>query len=82
MLRVSSLFKRLLLIRTDLLNAAVRDALFKLEEVMRNPPNGAQTYENLERMGHLYRKFAKKNRRTLALIFTEALIDVAHSGSG
>ena len=68
-IRAPSLYKRFKS-REDLLCAAARDALQELAELLRHPPNDAQTYENLERMAHLYRKFAKKNPRTYALIFS------------
>ncbi len=71
-IRAPSLYKRFAN-KTDLLCAAARDALLELAELMRNPLEGEETYENLQRMGHLYRKFAKKNPRTYALIFSETL---------
>ncbi len=71
-IRAPSLYKRFSN-RADLLSAAARDALFELSGILREATNGPQTYENLERMAHLYRKFAKKNPRTYALIFSEVL---------
>ncbi len=71
-IRAPSLYKRFSN-RTDLLSAAARDALLELSEILRDPISGSQTYENLERLAHLYRKFAKKNPRTYALIFSEML---------
>jgi AcrR family transcriptional regulator len=70
--RAPSLYKRFTS-RTDLLSAAARDALRELAELMIDPAGGGQTYESLERMAHLYRKFAKKNPRTYGLIFSETL---------
>lgn len=73
-IRAPSLYKRFAG-RVDLLNAAARDALEELAEILRNPRLGDETYESLERMAHLYRKFAKKNPRAYALIFSETLAD-------
>jgi AcrR family transcriptional regulator len=70
--RAPSLYKRFAS-RADLLSAAARDALQELAELMNDPSAGEQTYESLERMAHLYRKFAKRNPRTYALIFSDAL---------
>jgi len=70
--RAPSLYKRYK-DRTDLLSAAAREALRELAELMNDPNGGSETYESLERMGHLYRKFAKKNPRTYSLIFSEVL---------
>jgi AcrR family transcriptional regulator len=70
--RAPSLYKRFTN-REDLLGAAARDALQELAELLHDPVAGTQTYESLERMAHLYRKFAKKNPRTYGLIFSEAL---------
>jgi hypothetical protein len=56
-----------------LLSAAARDALRELAEMMNDPMAPGETYECLERMAHVYRKFAKKNPRTYALIFSEAM---------
>jgi AcrR family transcriptional regulator len=71
-IRAPSLYKRYA-DRADLLSAAARDALRELAELLNDPPGAGQTYESLERMAHLYRKFAKKNPRTYAAIFSETL---------
>jgi AcrR family transcriptional regulator len=77
-IRAPSLYKRFVN-RTDLLAAAAEDALRELAELLRNsapasdPASPAKTYESLERMAHVYRKFAKKNPRTYVVIFSEAL---------
>lgn len=71
-IRAPSLYKRFKN-REDLLCAAARDALLELADLLRDPTNGSETYENLERMAHLYRKFARKNPRTYALIFSETM---------
>jgi len=77
-IRAPSLYKRFGN-RTDLLAAAAEDALRELAELLRNPAPASdptltgQTYESLERMAHVYRKFAKKNPRIYGLIFSEAL---------
>jgi AcrR family transcriptional regulator len=71
-IRAPSLYKRFA-DRSDLLSAAARDALRELAETLGDPREDPQTYENLERMAHLYRKFAKRNPRTYALIFSETL---------
>jgi AcrR family transcriptional regulator len=77
-IRAPSLYKRFEN-RTDLLAAAAEDALRELAELLRNsapagdPALTGKTYESLERMAHVYRKFAKKNPRTYGLIFSEAL---------
>ena len=70
--RAPSLYKRFAS-RTDLLSAAARDGLLELAEWLHDPPRDIETYENLERMAHLYRKFAKRNPRVYALIFGETL---------
>jgi AcrR family transcriptional regulator len=77
-IRAPSLYKRFVN-RTDLLAAAAEDALQELAELLRNsvpardPTLTGKTYESLERMAHVYRKFAKKNPRTYGVIFSEAL---------
>ncbi len=77
-IRAPSLYKRFEN-RTDLLAGAAQDALRELAELLRNsapagnPTPTGKTYESLERMAHVYRKFAKKNPRTYGLIFSEAL---------
>ncbi len=71
-IRAPSLYKRFA-DRADLLSAAARHALEELEELLGDPPGGLETYESLERMAHTYRKFAKRNPRTYALIFSETL---------
>ena len=71
-IRAPSLYKRFA-DRTDLLSAAAMHALKELAELLGNPSGGLETYESLERMAHTYRKFAKKNPRTYALIFSETL---------
>jgi len=70
--RAPSLYKRFAN-RADLLTAAARDALQELAELLNDPMSLGQTYESLERMAHLYRKFARKNPRTYALIFSDTL---------
>jgi AcrR family transcriptional regulator len=70
--RAPSLYKRFA-DRTDLLSAAARHALEELTELLGDPPGGVETYESLERLAHTYRKFAKKNPRMYALIFSETL---------
>ncbi len=70
--RAPSLYKRFAG-RNDLLSAAARDALRELAELLGDPQQNAETYENLERMAHLYRKFAKRHPRTYALIYSETL---------
>lgn len=70
--RAPSLYKRFAN-RDDVLSAAACDALGELAHLLRDPATAVQTYENLERMAHLYRKFAKKNPRTYALIFSDSL---------
>jgi len=70
--RAPSLYKRFAN-RNDLLGAAARDALRELAALLGDPMGGDQTYESLERMAHVYRKFARKNPRTYALIFSEML---------
>jgi AcrR family transcriptional regulator len=71
-IRAPSLYKRFAGKR-ELMIATAQDGLLELAELLRNPADGSKTYESLERMGHLYRKFAKKNPRTYALIFREAM---------
>jgi len=71
-IRAPSLYKRFAGKR-ELMSAAAQDGLLELVELLRNPAEASKTYENLERMGHLYRKFAKKNPRTYALILSEAM---------
>ena len=70
--RAPSLYKRFSS-RTDLLGVAGRGALRELAEALGDPAEGEQAYESLERMAHTYRKFAKKNPRTYALLFGERL---------
>jgi len=77
-IRAPSLYKRFAN-RTDLLAAAAQVGLQELAELLKNsapasdPTLTGQTYESLERMAHVYRKFAKKNPRTYGLIFSESL---------
>jgi AcrR family transcriptional regulator len=71
-IRAPSLYKRFAG-RAELLSAAARDALRELAELMHDPLAVEKTYESLERMAHLYRRFAKKNPRTYALIFSEEM---------
>lgn len=71
-IRAPSLYKRFA-DRNDLLSAAARDALRELAELMVNPVDVGHTYDSLERMAHIYRKFARKNPRTYALIFSETM---------
>jgi AcrR family transcriptional regulator len=71
-IRAPSLYKRFAN-RSDLLSAAARDALRELAESLHDPTASGETYESLERMAHVYRRFAKKNPRTYGLIFSEAL---------
>ena len=71
-IRAPSLYKRFAN-RNDLLSAAARDALRELAELMGDPKDAAHPYESLERMAHIYRKFAKRNPRTYALIYSETL---------
>jgi AcrR family transcriptional regulator len=77
-IRAPSLYKRFAN-RADLLAAAAGDALRELAELLRHaagssdPTACGDTYESLERMAHVYRKFAKKNPRTYGLIFSEVL---------
>jgi AcrR family transcriptional regulator len=77
-IRAPSLYKRFAN-RTDLLAAAAQDALQEMAELLRDaapasdPTLTGKTYESLERMAHVYRKFAKKNPRTYGLMFSEAL---------
>jgi len=71
-IRAPSLYKRFT-DRADLLSAAARDALEELAELMHDPITVEKTYESLERMAHLYRRFAKNNPRTYALIFSEEM---------
>jgi len=77
-IRAPSLYKRFAN-RADLLAAAAGDALRELAELLRHaaassdPTASGDTYESLERMAHVYRKFAKKNPRTYGLIFSEGL---------
>jgi AcrR family transcriptional regulator len=70
--RAPSLYKRFTN-KADLLGAAARQALSELPELLNDPAAGRQPYESLERMAHLYRKFAKKRPRTYALIFSESM---------
>jgi AcrR family transcriptional regulator len=71
-IRAPSLYKRFTN-RADLLSAAAGDALRELAEALNDPTSTSETYESLERMAHVYRKFAKKNPRTYGLIFSETL---------
>ena len=81
-IRAPSIYKRFAN-RTDLLAAAAGDALRELADLLKrsshdptatgDPTSTAETYESLERMAHIYRKFAKKNPRTYGLIFSDAL---------
>jgi AcrR family transcriptional regulator len=71
-IRAPSLYKRFAS-KSELLSAAAREGLLELAELLGNPAGGSKTYESLERMGHLYRKFAKKNPRTYALIFSQEM---------
>jgi len=71
-IRAPSLYKRFAN-RADLLSAAARDALRELTAALSDPTATGGTYESLERMAHVYRRFAKKNPRTYGLIFSEAL---------
>jgi len=72
-IQAPSLYKRFAG-KSHLLSAAARGALVEMAELLGNPAGAGKTYESLERMGHLYRKFAKKNPRTYALIFSEAMV--------
>lgn len=70
--RAPSLYKRFAS-RADLLSAAAGDALRELAGWLNDAPKGVETYENLERVSHLYRKFAKRNPAAYGLIFGEVL---------
>jgi AcrR family transcriptional regulator len=75
-IRAPSLYKRYQN-RADLVAAAAGDALRELAEVVakssRDPTPPSGTYESLERMAHVYRKFAQDNPRIYGLIFSDAL---------
>jgi AcrR family transcriptional regulator len=75
-IRAPSIYKRFAN-RGDLLTAAAGDALRELADLLRrssgDPTSIVGTYESLERMAHVYRKFAKRNPRTYELIFSAAL---------
>jgi AcrR family transcriptional regulator len=71
-IRAPSLYKRFSS-RADLLSTAARDALRELAESLQEAVEINKPSESLERMAHLYRKFAKKSPRTYTLIFAESL---------
>jgi AcrR family transcriptional regulator len=71
-IRAPSLYKRFAG-KADLLSAAARDALRELAEALRDVANADRPRESLERMAHVFRKFAKKNPRAYALVFAESV---------